>query len=95
MRSMTPRARFARWIEWEIGSSAPAALRQHLRDRDYRVYSCMEHEGVWSREIYHPSRGFYRGTGGSESDALLDVLRQIWLVDSLEGVHEPEADPAQ
>ncbi len=90
---MDLRERFDRWVEWEIGSSAPSALRRHLRDNGYRLFSCIEVDGCWNREVYHPRRGFYRASGWNEAQALLAILRQIWLTDSIDGVGS-EVGPA-
>ena len=92
--SMRLKETFERWVDWEIGSRASPALRQHLRVHDYRLFSCIEDNDMWYREVYHPVRGFYRASGFSEAEALLGLLRQIWLMDSLHEVQEPEAGPA-
>ena len=51
MRHMDLRDRFRSWIDWEIGSSAVPALRQYLRDTGYSLYSYIEHDGRWQREV--------------------------------------------
>ncbi len=91
---MDLRERFEEWVRAEVGSSATPALRHHLRVRDYRVYSTVVHAGRSQQEVYHPRRGFYRATGADEGEALLGILRQIWLVDSLTGSTAPEIGPA-
>jgi len=75
--------RFCAHIADEIGSVAPLALRQYLVDRDYRLVSYMVHGGGFSRDVYHPARGMFRSSGEDDREALLGILRQIWLVDSL------------
>lgn len=82
---------FLDYVSEEIGSAATPALRQHLRDRDYRLVSYMEHDGRWVRDVYHPSRGFFRATGRDDGEALLGIMRQIWLVESLGDVQEAGA----
>ena len=89
MAAMELQKRFRRWLGEEVGSSATPALRRHLRDHGYRLYSCVEHAGTVQQEVYHPGRGFYRAAGNGEAEALLGIMRQIWLVDALEVV-----DPA-
>ena len=84
---------FAVWVEDEIGTLAPAALRQNLSDRGYRVYSGIDEIGRAVREAYHPVRGFFMGAGIDETHALLGVLRQIWLIDDLMPVAEREVGP--
>ena len=54
----------------------------------------MEHAGVCQYEVYHPSLGFYRATGGSDNEALLGILRQIWLVEALQRSSAPEIGPS-
>jgi len=83
MTTMELRERFARWLRKEVGSMAAPALHRHLRDRGFRPFACMEHAGTFQREIYHPELGFYRATGRDDHEALLGILRQVWLVDSL------------
>ena len=82
---MDLRERFEDWVEAEVGSTAVPALRRHLRERGYRIYSYMEYAGRSTHEVYHPERGFYRATGRDDAEALLGILRQIWLVDALAG----------
>ena len=84
---------FAVWVEDEIGTLAPAALRQNLSDRGYRVYSGIDEIGRAVREAYHPVRGFFMGSGIDETHALLGVLRQIWLIDDLMPAAEWEVGP--
>ena len=43
---------------------------------------------------YHPERGFFRASGETDHQALLGILRQIWLVDGFEGSPFPEIGPA-
>ena len=86
--------RFEDWLEWEIGSWAKPALLQYLADRGYRALSFVEDANRCQRDIYHPERGFFRAVGRDDRDALLGVLRQIWLVDSLEPARGPEVGPA-
>ena len=83
MLSMDLRDSFQEWLSLEIGSSAVPALRQYLRDRDYRLLSIVEHHSRWQRDVYHPARGFFRAIGTDDQEALLGILRQIWLVDAL------------
>ena len=92
---MNLQVRFADWVDLEIGSCAVPALRQHLRERDYRLFCFMEHRGRWQREVYHPSRGFFRAVGADDGEALLHILRQIWLVESLQQQPETEIGPTQ
>ena len=80
---MDLRDSFQEWLSLEIGSNAVPALRQYLRDRDYRLLSIVEHNSRWQRDVYHPARGFYRAIGRDDQEALLGILRQIWLVDAL------------
>jgi hypothetical protein len=80
---MDLRDSFQEWLSLEIGSNAVPALRQYLRDRDYRLLSIVEHNSRWQRDVYHPDRGFYRAIGEDDQEALLGILRQIWLVDAL------------
>ncbi len=94
MRGMDLNARFVRWLDEQIGSVAAPALRKHLQDRDYRLYSCLEHGDTVQQEVYHPERGFYRARGRSTAEALLGIMRQIWLVDALTGAPAPEVGPA-
>jgi len=81
---MDLQVRFRRWMRDEIGSCAAPALRQHLRAHDYRLYSYVEHDGSWQRDVYHPERGFFRAFGGNDEEALQGILRQIWLVDAFQ-----------
>jgi len=80
---MTLVQRFEEWVVDEVGSVAPPALRKHLKDRDYRLYSYVEYDGGCRADVYHPRRGFFHACGKDDADALLGVLRQIWLVESL------------
>ncbi|MGQ0614973.1 MAG: hypothetical protein ACT4PV_14655 [Planctomycetaceae bacterium] len=75
--------RFEDWVAEEVGSSALPALRRHLQERDYRLFSFTEHCGSWRRDVYHPQRGFFHAHGRNDADALLGILRQIWLVEAL------------
>jgi hypothetical protein len=93
MRNMDLRLRFDIWVEECVGSAAAPALRQHLRTHDYRLYSRVEYAGRCTQEVYHPDRGFYRATGRNDAEALLGILRQIWLVDSITGAPAPEVGP--
>ena len=90
---MQMRDGFAAWIEAEIGTVAPAALRQNLGDRGYRIYSGIDEIGRSVREAYHPVRGFFMGSGTDEAQALLGVLRQIWLIEDLMPAPERELGP--
>jgi hypothetical protein len=90
---MELKERFAAWLRREVGSSAAPALHRHLRDRGFRPFACLEHGGSFQREVYHPELGFYRATGSSDHEALLGILRQIWLVDALHQVRDPEVRP--
>jgi hypothetical protein len=80
---MTLARRFEAWVADEVGSATVPALRQHLKDRDYRVFSYVEYDGYRRADVYHPRRGFFHACGKDDADALLGVLRQIWLVESL------------
>jgi hypothetical protein len=91
---MELRERFKRWLRSEVGSSAAPALRRHLLDRGYRLFACMEHGGTCQREVYHPERGFFRAAGANDHEALLGILRQIWLVNGFEGTPSTEVGPA-
>lgn len=91
---MELRRRFEHWLMAEVGSMAAPALRRHLLDRGYRLFSCMEHAGTCQREVYHAERGFFRASGETDHQALLGILRQIWLVDGFEGTPYPEIGPA-
>ena len=91
---MELRERFEHWLWREIGSGAQPALRKHLVDRDYRLFACYEHAGICQREVYHPEKGFFRATGEDDKQALLGILRQIWLIEALEGHRSPEVGPA-
>ena len=84
---------FAAWVEEEIGTLAPTALRQNLSDRGYRIYSGVDEIGRAVREVYHPVRGFFMGSGIDEAHALLGVLRQIWLIEDLMPAAEREVGP--
>jgi hypothetical protein len=84
---------FTAWVEAEIGTIAPAALRQNLSDRGYRIYCGVDEIGRSVREIYHPVRGFFMGAGIDEAHALLGVLRQIWLIEDLMPAAEREVGP--
>ncbi len=87
---MTLRVRFDRWVASEIGSQAPAALREHLAQHDYRLFSSTEEPFRCLHEVYHPRHGFFRATGESEREALRAILMQIWLMDGLEEAEVPE-----
>ena len=80
---MSLRVRFDRWVEREIGSHAPLALREHLRQHDYRIFSCVEDESSCQHDVYHPDYGFFRATAENESEAFHQILMQIWLMDGL------------
>ena len=80
---MDLRDSFQDWLAAEIGSTAVPALRQYLRDREYRLLSIVEYHSRWQRDVYHPARGFFRAIGSNDQEALLGILRQIWLVDAL------------
>jgi hypothetical protein len=80
---MDLRDSFTQWLSLEIGSTAIPALRQYLRDRNYRLLSIVENSSRWQRDVYHPDRGFFRAIGSDDQEALLGILRQIWLVDAL------------
>lgn len=90
---MELRDSFATWLRREIGSTAVPALHRHLKEREFRLFACMEHAGTFQREVYHPTLGFYRATGQSDHEALLGILRQIWLVDSLHEERDTEVRP--
>lgn len=92
---MELRDSFANWLRKEIGSTAAPALRRHLTEHGFRLFACMEHAGTCQREVYHPEFGFYRATGESDHEALLGILRQVWLVDSLTAERDPRVHPAQ
>ena len=85
---MTLAARFHDWVEWEIGSSALPALKQHLRARGFRLFSFVEYDGRWRRDVYHPEMGFFQAHGQDDTEALLRILCQFWLIESLVGVTE-------
>ena len=87
---MTLRARFNRWLDAEVGSSAVPALMQHLRDHDYRLFSKIEHLGHFRHDVYHPEQGFFHAAGENDSEALRNVMKQIWLVTAFEGSAERE-----
>jgi len=87
---MNLRERFRSWLDWEIGSVAVPALRQYLRDTGYALYSYVEHDGRWQREVYHPDRGLFIATGRTDRQALLSILAQVWLIESL---HAPKVGP--
>ncbi|MEM8882593.1 MAG: hypothetical protein AAGD14_00820 [Planctomycetota bacterium] len=89
---MSVREGFARWIEAEIGSLAPAALRANLEDRGYRIFSGIDDQRGSVREAYHPERGFYKARGVDETHAYIGLLRQVWLVESF--FVAPEVGPA-
>ena len=91
---MELRDRFKRWLHREVGSAALPALRRYLTENGYRPFACLEHAGVCQREVYHPGLGFYRATGRDDSEATLGILRQIWLVEALQGESSPEIGPA-
>ena len=94
MESMELWERFDTWLQREVGSRATPALRQHLEDRGYRLFSVVEDAGLCQREVYHPDRGFFRATGLDDQEALSGILRQIWLIDSLYNTPRPEVGPA-
>jgi hypothetical protein len=94
MAAMELRDSFATWLRKEIGSTAVPALHRHLKERAFRLFACMEHAGTFQREVYHPALGFYRATGQSDHEALLGILRQIWLVDSLQEERGSQVRPA-
>ncbi len=93
MAPMELKRRFRRWLDEEIGSAATPALRRHLGDHGYRLFSCVEHAGTVQQEVYHPDRGFYRAAGTGEAEALLGIMRQIWLVDALSSSTAPDSQP--
>jgi hypothetical protein len=93
MRVMELRDRFANWLHKEVGSTAAPALRRHLVEHGFRLFACMEHAGTCQREVYHPTLGFYRATGESDHEALLGILRQVWLVDSLQATPQTRPTP--
>ena len=80
---MTLRVRFDRWVDEEIGSHAPAALREHLAQRDYRLFSSTVEPQSYLHEVYHPRHGFFRASGEDEQAALRGILMQVWLMDGL------------
>jgi len=82
--------RFENWVEWEVGSTAIPAMHQHLRDHGYRLFSYMVHDSRWSYEVYHPLRGIFRATGATSQDALLAILRQVWLVEGATAAPTPD-----
>ena len=94
MEAMELRERFEQWLERAVGSAAIPALRRYLAGHGYKPFACVEHAGACQYEIYHPQLGFYRATGGSEHEALLGILRQIWLVQALQTSSKPEVGPA-
>ncbi len=83
-------ARFRQWVEGEIGSDALPALKLHLKRRNYRLFSFVEHDGRWRRDVYHPDRGFFQAHGEDDTEALLRILSQIWLLESLSSVTETD-----
>ena len=86
--SMTLAARFRTWIGEEIGSNAVPAIRAHLEMNGYRLFSFVEHDGRWRRDVYHAEHGFFQAHGIEDGEALLRILCQIWLVESLAAVPE-------
>jgi len=80
---MTLVRRFEEWVAEEVGSAALPALRRHLQERDYRLFSFTVQGRSWRRDVYHPQRGFFHAHGRDDADALLGILKQIWLVESL------------
>lgn len=82
--------RFATWVHGEVGSAAPPAVLKHLREHDFRPFCTIEHGDVHQRDVYHPEHGFFHASGRDDSEALLNVLRQIWLVDALAEQVGPE-----
>ncbi len=93
MPAMELRDSFATWLRREIGSTAVPALHRHLDEHGFRLFACMEHAGTFQREVYHPALGFYRATGQSDHEALLGIMRQVWLVDSLQEQPGPRVRP--
>jgi hypothetical protein len=91
---MDLRVSFRHWVDGKIGSRAIPALQKHLVEHDYRLYSFIEHRGCWQREVYHPRRGFFKAVGLDDGEALLGILRQIWLVEALHEVSEWEVGPS-
>ena len=79
---MSVREGFAQFVESEIGSLAPAALRANLEDRGYRIYAGVDDTRTVVREAYHTDRGIFRGTGIDETHAFIGILRQVWLVEA-------------
>ena len=90
---MNLRQRFAFWLHAEVGSTAAPALRRHLVDGGYRLFSRTEHAGVCRCEVYHPERGFFRAIGTSDDEALTGIMRQIWLVEGFGSAAAPEVGP--
>ena len=79
------------YVEDEAAVREPTA--SSLREHGFRPFACLEHAGTFQREVYHPQLGFYRATGRDDHEALLGILRQIWLVDGLHEVRDPEVRP--
>ena len=90
---MSLRVRFDRWVEREIGSHAPPALREHLRQNNYRVFSSIEDESSCQHEVYHPDYGFFRAVADTDGEALHQILMQVWLMGGL--LPEPEVGGAE
>ncbi|MFQ5844572.1 MAG: hypothetical protein ACE5JG_06225 [Planctomycetota bacterium] len=80
---MTLRGSFRQWVADEVGSEAVPALRELLRSRDYRLIGFTEQRGHWISDVYHAEHGLFHAGGRSEGEALLGVLRQVWLIEAL------------
>jgi len=93
MPCMDLRVRFEEWVEAEIGSKAPPAVLQYIVDRGYRPLSVVE-DDAWQRDVYHPDQGVFTAVARDDRGALLDILRQIWLVDSIQPAPGSEVGPA-
>ena len=88
MQAMTLRGRFREWVADEVGSEAIPALREMLRIREYHLIGFTEQTGAWLSDVYHKKHGLFQAAGNSEAEALLGILRQVWLVESLNCEHE-------
>ncbi len=88
MQAMTLRGRFRDWVAYEVGSEAVPALREMLRTREYHLIGFTEQTGAWLSDVYHKKHGLFQAAGNSEAEALLGILRQVWLVESLSGERE-------
>ncbi len=88
MQPMTLRGRFREWVADEVGSEAVPALREMLRTREYHLIGFTEQTGAWLSDVYHKKYGLFQAAGNSEAEALLGILRQVWLVESLNGERE-------